>query len=193
MVGIHTANIFSGTSGKPVTLTRDGARLTCQKLVAQNDEACRVVMERFELRTKRDAVNFALRRLSSEAIGEVELDGKVLDVGRDTLRVAVDATAIAELAILERYAPPAVSADDLEQTVDTSDEWVYSRTGIRQRHIAADDQNASDLALEACNRALQAAGLSEGPRPTLEGTPGCHPDKSRPGGEVGSGFWEAGG
>jgi len=32
-----------------------------------DDEACRVVMERFELRTKRDAVNFALRRLSSEA------------------------------------------------------------------------------------------------------------------------------
>ena len=49
---------------------------------------------------------------------------------------------------------------DLEQVVDTSDEWVYSRTGIRQRHIAADDQNASDLALMACKRALQAAGLS---------------------------------
>ena len=48
---------------------------------------------------------------------------------------------------------------DLEELVETSDEWIYSRTGIRQRHIAADDQNASDLALAASRRALSAAGV----------------------------------
>jgi 3-oxoacyl-[acyl-carrier-protein] synthase-3 len=47
---------------------------------------------------------------------------------------------------------------DLEARVDTSDEWIVSRTGIRQRHIAADDQFSSDLAAEASRRALAAAG-----------------------------------
>ncbi|MGZ5078705.1 MAG: beta-ketoacyl-ACP synthase III [Usitatibacter sp.] len=47
---------------------------------------------------------------------------------------------------------------DLETLVDTSDEWIVSRTGIRERHIAADNQFASDLALEACRKALDAAG-----------------------------------
>ena len=47
---------------------------------------------------------------------------------------------------------------DLEALVDTSDDWIVSRTGIRQRHIAADDEFASDLALHACRDALAAAG-----------------------------------
>jgi len=50
-----------------------------------------------------------------------------------------------------------VTNHDLEKIVDTNDEWIVSRTGIRERHFAADDQNASDLALEACKRALHAA------------------------------------
>jgi 3-oxoacyl-[acyl-carrier-protein] synthase-3 len=49
---------------------------------------------------------------------------------------------------------------DLEKTVDTSDEWIYTRTGIRQRHIAADQENTSDLALAASRRAIDAAGLA---------------------------------
>ena len=49
---------------------------------------------------------------------------------------------------------------DLEKVVDTSDEWIYTRTGIRQRHVAADDQTTSDLALVASRRALDAAGLT---------------------------------
>jgi len=48
---------------------------------------------------------------------------------------------------------------DLERMVDTTDEWIYTRTGIRQRHIAADNENASDLALAASRRALEAAGI----------------------------------
>ena len=49
---------------------------------------------------------------------------------------------------------------DLEKTVDTSDEWIFTRTGIRQRYIAADDENTSDLALGASRRAIEAAGIS---------------------------------
>ena len=50
-----------------------------------------------------------------------------------------------------------VTNRDLEKIVDTNDEWIVSRTGIRERHYAADNQNASDLALDACKRALHAA------------------------------------
>lgn len=49
---------------------------------------------------------------------------------------------------------------DLERMVDTSDEWIRSRTGIAQRHIAADDEMASDLALNASRKAMAAAGVS---------------------------------
>ena len=42
--------------------------------------------------------------------------------------------------------------------VETSDEWIVERTGIRARHFAAADVTASDLALPACQAALQAAG-----------------------------------
>ncbi len=48
---------------------------------------------------------------------------------------------------------------DLERMVDTTDEWVFTRTGIRQRHVAADNENASDLALAASRRAIEAAGI----------------------------------
>jgi 3-oxoacyl-[acyl-carrier-protein] synthase-3 len=49
---------------------------------------------------------------------------------------------------------------DLADRVDTSDEWIVARTGIRQRHIADDGQTTSDLALHASLAAIEAAGLS---------------------------------
>lgn len=49
---------------------------------------------------------------------------------------------------------------DLERMVDTSDEWIYARTGIRQRHIAADDEQTSDLALAASRTALATARIN---------------------------------
>lgn len=59
------------------------------------------------------------------------------------------------------YLPEKVLTNqELARMVDTSDEWIATRTGIRQRHIAADDQMASDLALEASRKALVAAGIS---------------------------------
>ncbi|GGD39572.1 beta-ketoacyl-ACP synthase III [Pseudoxanthomonas indica] len=49
--------------------------------------------------------------------------------------------------------------DDLAKLVDTSDEWIQSRTGIRERHIAAPGQTAGDLGYEAALRAIEAAGI----------------------------------
>jgi 3-oxoacyl-[acyl-carrier-protein] synthase-3 len=51
-----------------------------------------------------------------------------------------------------------VTNDDLAKFVDTSDEWIRERTGIRERRRAADDQPVSDLAVQAAKRALAAAG-----------------------------------
>jgi 3-oxoacyl-[acyl-carrier-protein] synthase III len=48
---------------------------------------------------------------------------------------------------------------DLESMVDTTDEWIFSRTGIRERHIVADDEFTSDLALHASRKAIEAAGI----------------------------------
>ena len=59
------------------------------------------------------------------------------------------------------YLPAKVLANrDLESLVDTTDEWIYTRTGIRQRHVAADGEKTSDLALHASRKALAAAGIA---------------------------------
>ncbi len=58
------------------------------------------------------------------------------------------------------YAPPKVLTNaDLEKLVDTNDEWIVTRTGISERHIAADDVATSDLCYHAGLRALEAAGI----------------------------------
>ncbi|GAX90403.1 beta-ketoacyl-ACP synthase III [Effusibacillus lacus] len=49
---------------------------------------------------------------------------------------------------------------DLEKMVDTSDEWIVSRTGIRERRIADENTAASDLSVEAANKALEDSGIS---------------------------------
>jgi 3-oxoacyl-[acyl-carrier-protein] synthase-3 len=52
-----------------------------------------------------------------------------------------------------------VTNEALSKRVETSDEWIVARTGIRQRHIAAEDERTSDLATEAAKRALAQAGI----------------------------------
>ncbi len=52
-----------------------------------------------------------------------------------------------------------LSNNDLSRMIETSDEWIYSHTGIRARRIAADDEATSDLAVAAARRALAAADL----------------------------------
>ncbi len=60
-----------------------------------------------------------------------------------------------------KYLPDRVLGNlDLEKTLNTSDEWIRSRTGIEQRHIAAENQATSDLAYEAARIAIGDAGLS---------------------------------
>ncbi len=53
-----------------------------------------------------------------------------------------------------------LSNNDLQKVLDTNDEWIYKRTGIKERRIAAPDVNASDLAKEASLRAMKMAGIS---------------------------------
>jgi 3-oxoacyl-[acyl-carrier-protein] synthase-3 len=58
------------------------------------------------------------------------------------------------------YLPAKVLTNyDLEKIVDTSHDWIVSRSGIVERHVAADGEMASDLALQACRRAIEAAGI----------------------------------
>ena len=58
------------------------------------------------------------------------------------------------------YLPEKVlTNEDLTKIVDTSDEWIQSRTGIRERHVAADGQTTGDLGYNAALRALEAAGI----------------------------------
>lgn len=58
------------------------------------------------------------------------------------------------------YVPPRVlTNDDLARMVDTTDEWITARTGIKRRHIAGPDQATSDLAFIAAQRAMDDAGM----------------------------------
>ena len=64
---------------------------------------------------------------------------------------------------LGAYVPERVMTnDDWAEFVDTSDEWITSRTGIKERRIAAEDQTTVDLAVEAAIMALDDAGLGAG-------------------------------
>jgi 3-oxoacyl-[acyl-carrier-protein] synthase-3 len=59
------------------------------------------------------------------------------------------------------YAPEKIlTNDDLSLMVETSDEWIRTRTGISQRHIAADDESTSDMAAKAASLAIESAGLA---------------------------------
>lgn len=58
------------------------------------------------------------------------------------------------------YVPEAVlTSKDLEQRIDTTEEWIITRTGIRERRIAADGECTSDMAAQAARRALEMAGV----------------------------------
>ena len=53
-----------------------------------------------------------------------------------------------------------VTNKDLEAVVDTTDDWIVTRTGIHERRIVADGQSTGDLAVKACQDALRSAGLT---------------------------------
>jgi 3-oxoacyl-[acyl-carrier-protein] synthase-3 len=61
------------------------------------------------------------------------------------------------------YVPARVLTNaDLEKLVDTSDEWIVTRTGISERHVASDDEATSDLAYHAARAALESSGVDPG-------------------------------
>lgn len=61
------------------------------------------------------------------------------------------------------YLPPKIVTNaDMEKIVETTDEWIVQRTGIRQRHIAAEDMTTADMAIEAARKALERSGLTGG-------------------------------
>ena len=66
----------------------------------------------------------------------------------------------AKITALGTYVPPQVLTNqDLEKMVDTSDEWIFSRTGIRERHVLAKGLGTSDMCVEAAKKCLAARGL----------------------------------
>lgn len=70
-------------------------------------------------------------------------------------------TRRATITGLGKYVPPKVLTNkDLEKMVDTSDEWITRRVGVKERHIVEDDVPTSEIGLEAAREALKNAGLS---------------------------------
>jgi 3-oxoacyl-[acyl-carrier-protein] synthase-3 len=69
----------------------------------------------------------------------------------------------ARIAGIGSYLPERVVTNhDLAKTMDTSDEWIRERTGIKRRHIAADNETTSSMGLAAAQRAMEMAGVGPG-------------------------------
>ena len=70
-------------------------------------------------------------------------------------------TRRARITSLGRYVPERVMTNaDLEKIVDTSDEWIRTRTGIRQRHVVEPGTGTSELGAKAARECLERAGVS---------------------------------
>ena len=66
----------------------------------------------------------------------------------------------ARIAGLGKYLPELIRTNaDIEKLVDTSDAWIQERTGVRERRIAADNESASTMGIEAGRQALEQAEL----------------------------------
>ena len=77
-----------------------------------------------------------------------------------TLNDAKSSRMFSKIAGTGSYLPQKILSNaDLEKMVDTTDEWIFTRTGIRERHIAASDEFTSDLALIAAQNAIASAGI----------------------------------
>ena len=86
----------------------------------------------------------------------------------------------ARIAGTGSYLPEKVlSNHDLEKIMDTSDEWIRERTGIKRRHLAVEGETTASMGLEATRRALDAAGMEADELDLIiVGT--CTPDKVIP-------------
>jgi 3-oxoacyl-[acyl-carrier-protein] synthase-3 len=82
------------------------------------------------------------------------------DEATTRMSTPIHAPVYARIAGTGSFLPEKVLTNgELSKIVDTSDEWIAARTGIRQRHIAAEGQTSGDLGYEAAVRALEAAGV----------------------------------
>lgn len=63
------------------------------------------------------------------------------------------------VSVASHVPPKVVTNDELSTMLDTNDEWIYSHTGIKKRHITADDEHVSDLAYNAAKKAIAKAGI----------------------------------
>src|SRR5262249_49353402 len=96
--------------------------------------------------------------VTPNAIGSAEAPATAPARTRVVSRAGGRPTMIASLAT---YVPPKVLTNaDLEKTLDTSDEWIMQRVGIRERHIAGPGVATSDLGREAALGAIARAGLT---------------------------------
>jgi len=70
--------------------------------------------------------------------------------------------AYAALRSIGAYVPEKIlSNEDLSKMVDTSDEWITKRTGIKERHIAAKDETTSDMGVNAALKAIDRSGIDK--------------------------------
>ncbi|HEY0309219.1 MAG TPA: beta-ketoacyl-ACP synthase III [Acidobacteriaceae bacterium] len=77
-----------------------------------------------------------------------------------SLKIAPRTAVRAKISSLGTYVPPKLLTNaDLEKMVDTNDQWIMERTGIRERHIVEKGVGASDLAAEAARKCLEARGI----------------------------------
>lgn len=94
-----------------------------------------------------------MNRKTAEAVGTDALGGPGLAVATAAEVVRITGTG--------SYVPARVLTNfELERIVDTTDEWIRTRTGIEERHLAAADEAVSDMAFHAANRALAATGVA---------------------------------
>jgi len=92
------------------------------------------------------------RKCLFEELGKLEGLERLMRRKEDKRKIKITGTGF--------YAPPKILTNhDLEKMVDTSDEWIITRTGIRERRIASKEQATSDLAVEASRKTLNDAGL----------------------------------
>jgi 3-oxoacyl-[acyl-carrier-protein] synthase-3 len=77
-----------------------------------------------------------------------------------SLKEFVNMTRYGNIIGWGKYIPPKVITNaDLEKTLDTSDEWIVERSGIRERHIVSEGENTSQMSIAAARAALEVAGL----------------------------------
>ncbi len=77
-----------------------------------------------------------------------------------TLALLPFAARRAKIGAIGKYVPPRLLTNkDLEKMVETTDEWIYSRVGILERHVAEKGMATSDMAVEAAKRCLDSRGI----------------------------------